>query len=395
MNISTNTMKRTASLILSVLFAGSMLLSACSSAKSKESSETPVSETETTTESTTEETTTEETTTEETTTEETTTQETAPTIFKGNNPDQYKEITLDGVKENRFVSTDYCYIVSEKYVIFLDKDVSIPGDLTVNLDAIIDEIERQTGLSSMPDFYDYCGVINNAIYYDGYNPWEFWNIGKKIPIFLMTDRKAEGWISSACAEMALFVCYEFFSDDVWNSVPQYRDNPQFRLSCTPYDVIAHELTHTVTLRNQTMPDIFTEGPADYMSVTVLEALADKYPSIAEAKNFMYSYDSKLPKPVTAENAEEIFIEDYHTLTPMERGPEYTYGKYLCRFLCETYGEDFYKRYNDKCQSMRLDYNSLEYSEEVMKQYAQAFKDEFGEDVFTRFGDWCVKKNVLK
>ena len=76
----------------------------------------------------------------------------------------YKEITLDGVKEHHFVSDDYCYIESEKYVLFLDKDVDIPGDFVTNMDAIVDEIERQLQVSCMPEDYEYCGVTDNTSY---------------------------------------------------------------------------------------------------------------------------------------------------------------------------------------------------------------------------------------
>ena len=75
----------------------------------------------------------------------------------------YEEIKLDGVKEHHFVSDDYCYIESEKYVLFLDKDVDLPGDFVTNVDAIVDEIERQLQVSCMPEDYEYSGVPHFGI----------------------------------------------------------------------------------------------------------------------------------------------------------------------------------------------------------------------------------------
>ena len=60
----------------------------------------------------------------------------------------YKKITLDGVKDHHFIADDFCYIESEKCFIFLDKDIDLPGDFVVNVEAIITEIENQLGISS-------------------------------------------------------------------------------------------------------------------------------------------------------------------------------------------------------------------------------------------------------
>lgn len=55
----------------------------------------------------------------------------------------YEKLTLDGVSDHYIVTTDYCFIESEKYVLLLDKDDKIPGDFVIVLDAIIDELESQ------------------------------------------------------------------------------------------------------------------------------------------------------------------------------------------------------------------------------------------------------------
>ena len=81
----------------------------------------------------------------------------------------YEEVKLDGIEEHHFVSTDYCYLESEKYVLFIDKGIDLPGDFQVNVDAIIDELEKELGLSSCPDTYEYCDcMIDISIYFDGY-----------------------------------------------------------------------------------------------------------------------------------------------------------------------------------------------------------------------------------
>lgn len=308
----------------------------------------------------------------------------------------YEEVKLDGIEEHHFVSTDYCYLESEKYVLFIDKGIDLPGDFQVNVDAIIDELEKELGLSSCPDTYEYCDcMIDISIYFDGDYPWHNVGVGTKIPIFIMADDKPEGWISSATSEGAVIVMYEMFSEEILNSVPYYRDNPSYINDYLDYTDIAHELTHVITERNHRTTEIITEGIAEYMGYSVIEALADEYPSIAVAQERRNLYDYSLPEQVNAENAERIFVDDYHDLTTAERGAQYTYGKYLFMYLYEQYGDGTYKMLNDKLIEKGIDYNRIEYGEEALKSFASAIKEAFGEDVFAKFGEWCVQNDHLQ
>ena len=377
---------------MGVLLAGSMVLSSCS---------IPFSVTETSEETETEapeisssseelwsmpyvETTAEE-------TVEVTAENTAP---NGRDTTPYEKITLDGVKDHRFTATDYCYIESDKYVLFLEKDIEIPGDLVVNLDAVVDEIEDCLGISSAPEDFTYERVPDMSLYY-GFNPWENWDIGTKLPIFLIADYKPEGYISGACAQYVVLVDYDMFSDDLWNSVPEYRDNPWRRSGYVNYLTAAHEITHAITSRNSTMTEIITEGVAEYTSEAVIVSLAEYYPSLTEVAADRQPYEYSVPESVNADNAERIFTEDYSQLTHAERGAQYVYGRRLCEFLCEKYGRDFYKRYCDEVKSRGLDFDYGYSDESIRMQYTEAFKSVFGDDVFTKFGKWCVSNKVLQ
>ena len=309
----------------------------------------------------------------------------------------YKEITLDGVKEHHFVSDDYCYIESEKYILFLDKDVDIPGDFVTNMDAIVDEIERQLGVSCMPDDYEYCPVTDVSIYY-GMNPWEDWDIRPKMSVFIMTDENAEGYISGATSDELIIADYAMYSEDVWNSNPEYyASDYRVRNDYVDYYTIAHEMTHTITLRQSHMTSIMTEGIADYMSREVINALAPNYPSIGENKEKAekYLYDAAIPEKVNADNAEQIFIYDYQDIDHADRGAEYVTGRYLCQYLDETYGDDFYLKYKNQIDTDGIDYGYGTYDETVRINYANALKEAFGDDVFENFGNWCVENNALQ
>ena len=311
-------------------------------------------------------------------------------------PDEYEEITLDGVQEHHYISTDYCYIVSDKYVVFLDKDIDVPGDFLVNVDAIIDGIEEELGISSCPEDFEYGGVPDLSIYYDGVDPWEDFYIGTKIPLFLMVDRYDEALISNACADYTVIVSYELFSEDLWNSVPGYCNSDfRFRNDFVDYGEIAHELTHTITDRNIDNTKIMAEGIAEYTERRVIENLADSYPAIRTTLDNRYLYDNGIPEPINAGNAEEIFIGDYDEIDAEHRGAEYTFGRYLFEYLYEIDGPEFYTHLVDTIHANGITYSYGNYDEAIITEYADAMKEAFGDDVFTGFGDWCVAGNVLQ
>ena len=308
---------------------------------------------------------------------------------------EYEEIKLDGVKDHHFIADDFCFIESEKYVLFLEKGIEIPGDFVINTDAIVDELEKQLNVSYAPSGYIYSDVCSMVAYY-GFNPWEGWNIGTKIPIFLVVDDNNETLISCACGEFMALVDYGMFSENFWNSTPGFFDSDfRVRPDYVDYSTIAHEMTHVITERNHEMPRTMTEGIADYMARKVMDSLAGDYPSIAEAKENVYLYDNPIPEKVNSKNAERVFIEDYNQVEHAKRGAEYTFGRYLCQFLNETYGDDFYSKYNSAIIEKKIDYSYGNYDEEILTEFADTLKESFGEDVFTEFGSWCVKKHALQ
>jgi len=368
------TVRKMSSMLLAALCAGSMLLCACD--KAEETTETTIWEAPTAVETTTE----------------------APietSLRNGKDYTHYEQITLDGVKENYYISTDYCYLESEKYVLLIDKDLKIPGDYAVVLDAIIGELENQLGMSATPENRDYPNVCNSSGYYNGFNPWKDWNVGSKIPIFLVCDREPKGWISCATEDDVVIVSYDMFSDELWNSIPEFRDNPWRRDGYLDYTEIIHELTHVITQRNVPMSKIMTEGIAEYMAISVLNALADKYPSLAEVKAKKTFYDNNVPEAVNSANAEAIFISDYKDVSHADRGAEYTFGQYLFMYLHEQGGDDFFKKIADKLIESGINYRHDQYDEASMQKIAGIIKELYGDDVFEKFGVWCVNNMHLQ
>ncbi|MBO4478194.1 MAG: hypothetical protein J5757_07710 [Lachnospiraceae bacterium] len=306
-----------------------------------------------------------------------------------------ERITLDGVKVHTFTATDYCIIESEKYFLLLDKDVVLPGDFVVNVDAIIDGIEKRLGLSSMPDDFEYTGVVDNSIAYGGVDPWNGLETGKKIPIQVLVDRDAIGQNSGASGEGAMLAMLALTTDEVWAPGSPLARSGWEKPDYVDYSEIAHELTHVVASRKCEVSKIMTEGLADYMMYVVIDDLADQFPSIAESKEKTYRFDFIIHEAVNAESAERIFLYDFQDLTHATSGAEYVTGRYLCQFLNERFGDDFYKKYSDTIKAKNLESSYGTYTEEKAKAFADGLKETFGADVFTQFGNWCVEKDVLQ
>ena len=374
---------KTATTLIALAVAGNLLLCSCTK------TETVTTETETVPETTAA-------TTESSETEETTVETTKemPHIFFSTN---YEEITLDGDPDHHYVTTDYCYLESEKYFLLMEAGLDIPGDFAENVDLIIDQIEKDLGMELMNPDYDYslAGIIDVSIYYDGFNPWFDWKLGTKLPIFLMVDSNYEGWVSCGDGECACIVDYGLCSDSSWDEMSANFVYEMDRPTYVDYSVIAHELTHSVTDRNHDMNSIMTEGIASYNERVIIDELADDHPAFATVRDNRYLYDYGIPEAVNAENSERLFIEDYKE----NQGPvgcsEYVHGRYFCQFLYEQYGPGFLNLYMSKIKTYTFENNYGFFTAEEQAYFAEAMKDAFGDDIFIRFGDWCVENNVLQ
>ena len=306
---------------------------------------------------------------------------------------KYKELKLSGEEKDKITTTDFCYIESDKYVLLMEKDLVIPGDLKKNFDAIINSLEKYTGLSYCPDSYDYTKTIDFARSKYGFNPGEGMDYGKKIPIELIVDRKDEGLISCACNQFVTLELNAMYTDELWNSVPSYRDNTSWkRYSFIDYHSVAHELTHAITERSASLTKIMAEGSADYYAKKVLGDLIKVKGMTKDMKRSlevsqMLKWD--LPEKITAANAEKVFLRDYSEISSADRGAEYRLGSEFCDYLAKTQGKDFMKRYMDAIKAdpqLRNESRPNEgYRKEIMQKHIELFKKLFGKDVFTKFG----------
>ncbi|MBR5712463.1 MAG: hypothetical protein IKX54_02600 [Lachnospiraceae bacterium] len=299
------------------------------------------------------------------------------------------EITLSGKKEDHVITDRYCYYEGDKFFLLLDKDLDLPGDFGDNVAAIIDALEKEIG------FEFTCSGKNDRLYLGDAilgvkDPWRELDNEMKVVIYVFVDREDKHNISYATSGGLTLYMYELYSDELWNSVDSYRNNPWRRSSTVDYGTVAHELTHVLTLRYYDgTSKIMTEGSAEYYAETVIASLAGKNKDFAECyegiKDLNRSWINEL---VTKDNAEEIFADDYRNLDHANRGDEYTFGRGFCEFLSETYGKTFMKKYLDAAKEKGLEsqYSGL-VSDTDIKKHAVVMKELFGDDVFVKFAAW--------
>lgn len=96
-------------------------------------------------------------------------------------------------------------------------------------------------------------------------------------------------------------------------------------------------------------------------------------------------------PITPENAEYYFINDYATAETFDNGtqPQYAVGRLLCTYLNDTYGENFLTNILDATNEIGFSKLYIRQNPNMseLRKYAEMFKNLFGENVFSEFGAW--------
>ena len=306
---------------------------------------------------------------------------------------------LDGVREHVFTTTEYCFVESEKYFLCLDKDLAIPGDFAVNLDAIIEEIERQLDVEFQPDPQD-TTTNDMSYFYNDFDPWQGLSFGGKVPIYVMAERDGYAIISVSEPTSMILGMAELLTDEAWDAFVKAYDGDVTRLDFVDYDEPIHEMTHVLTLKKCPQSQIFAEGLAVVYARSVTDALADRYPSIAETKEKHKYKEYLVGEAVNADNAERIFCSDYADIDFELRLAIYGYGKAFCTYLRQNFGDDFFLKLAQQVNAdPRIDrggfFPGLESYGSMMESYTEAVKAAFGADIFTKFGAWCVENNMIQ
>ena len=301
-----------------------------------------------------------------------------------NDPSKFPpKVTLSGNEQDHLITTDYCYVEGEKFYLLFDKDANVPGDFANNIALIMDTLEEKTGLTfATANKYDDFAKRANIV--GDYDPWEDFDFGQKVPIYIIIDHDDTAWVSHA------MVCYAYinrpslYDEDFCNK--SGLDYSYYR-GFIEYDVIAHELTHVLTQRHIKMNNPMTEGSADYFAIETLNALAENSESFRKCAERM-EFEDASDYLITPENAEEMFRTEC-----ANNGDIYSFGRMLCTYLAENYGKTFLHDFVVAAEKDEYGFGQTEYRRWPfdVEKFADEFQKFFGADVFRNYGAYMLER----
>lgn len=264
-------------------------------------------------------------------------------------------LQLSGNPSDRYTTTKLEYIERERFIVYLDKGVTVEGDLIQNIEKLMADIEETTKLS-------FNAYLTGEKYKDDI-----------LPRYYTDYRKFEG-VDPDRNKISIFVVnkeittafgYEGTVVITPNDILFYNGNEQTALM--------HELLHCLHLSNGKNPGhTMSEGYATYFTTYINEK--DKNDLYNQNWRQNYSY---YEKDITANNAEQLFLTE-------SSWNSYLYGFRFMTYLAETYGVDKINEIIKAFPPKAL--NPSPTSEEV----AKVIKEKTSNNVFVDFGNWYQK-----
>lgn len=273
-------------------------------------------------------------------------------------------MTVSGKESDTYTTTDYEYVVGEKCILYLDKDVTFQGNIIQVIECVMDGIEEETGYKFYVD-NKYSGVRTDGIreLYYGSNPWpgvdEF---NEKIAVYIVN--RPDEYFMSCAFERAVVITYF-----------------DFDLETEGVYAMAHELTHTILMRNaESLNTKLSEGYAFLIGSRV----AEKFPEYPLTDMALEQSYGKFPFPLDASNAEGIFMTEYDDYVADFKN--YQYGVYFMTYILESYGNGGFHDFIS-CLNQKNEDNYVSPTDEMI---VEALKETFSDTVFEDFGNWYAQ-----
>lgn len=272
------------------------------------------------------------------------------------------KIEVSGNKEDVIVTESDCYIEGESVIIYLQKGLTVPGDIVVITEKIMQDLCDVSGLNFDPNYYPPYPMECRDLYYE---PGLFAEINKdaaKINI-LVVDLE-DGYVEWACDHNAIL------------------DIADYDYEYSLYQTIYHELAHVLHHRNGVgLSPTLNEGYATYLSSKTLRTN-----QMADWNTIQHYFPADFDESLIA-GGEETFTVDLS-----DREDPYNYGFRLLTFLSETYGDDIFAKILAEATAQGYDSgydpNNKEASIDAdTLQMISIIKSQTSEDVFEQFATW--------
>lgn len=268
-------------------------------------------------------------------------------------------VSFSGNAEDVIEIQEDSYYEGEEYYLFLKKGAKLRGDVPQKIERIMKEEEELFHLS----YKD--GKVQGRL-----EPWrseifggKFYDINtdnSKVNILIIPDPQT-GEIPWSDSGAIMLFSEEFEQDD------------------GTFDVVYHELAHVLRLRmGPFLGQTFEEGVGLYAQDRI--SRLENYPTwtmiqYCDSNGFEPRYDSSL---ITADPEGE-----FRRVTALPRSAEqehYQYGVRFITFLMQTYGQDAVAKATEVSTKYMI-------AEDDVDTFVSVIKEAFGDDVFTKFGEW--------
>lgn len=278
-------------------------------------------------------------------------------------PQAAPEISLSGNPLDSFTAENDCYAEGDKVILYIQKGVTVKGDVLEVTETIMEDLCEATGLTFDKHYQPASAMECRDLYFE---PGIFAEVNKeaeKINILIVNleDAQEIEWASDHNAIL-----------DV--------SNYDYELTC--YQTIYHELAHVIHFRNGvSLGSTLSEGFAVYM--------ADK---AQRAKNMPAWNAAQYYFPASFDDSLIMGGEDTFQHMFDDKDTNYQYGFRFVAFLFDTYGDDIFARIlaEAAAQSFEDSYdpdNEEASKKEDTEQLITIIKSQTAEDVFEQFGEW--------
>lgn len=280
-------------------------------------------------------------------------------------PEKAKEITLDGSQSFLRIE-NFSYVVTDKCVLLIEKDAEIRQDYAEMLDAMIDKMEDQLGLSYAPDGFktEKIDIYSGSV---GFDPFADVDLGDKIVVYYTNDR--DGYkVSNAEEGTPSIAC----------------KSSQTRV----YGAVAREIAISIVSRHVTLSSIMAKGCVEAFADKAYKSLINSHPEWNGGGDVTLN---DMTNPITADTAEELFKTDCNYNDTMDqRTYGYMFGSYLYANVGKNSLADYISLVMQKGIVPSTGMPSSDPS--AMKGYTDCAKEVFGNNVFVDFGNW-VPNNI--
>lgn len=275
------------------------------------------------------------------------------------------KIEVSGNKEDVIVVDSDCYIEGDKVIIYLQKGLSVPGDVLKVTEEIMADLEAASGFTFDKN-YAHDTTLCHDLYYE---PGIFEGINEdNAKINVLVVSLTDNYVQWASDNNAIIDITDYDYDYMF------------------YQTLYHELAHVLQARNGVgLSPTLNEGYATYLASKTIQAKG------TPDWNTMQYFGENAEVEALISEGESAFSAELEG-----RNAPYQYGFRFLQFITAAYGEDAFRRILDEAtrQNYNAGYDESNYEASIKEdtdQLISIFKSLFSENIFEEFKTWYFQE----